>query len=150
MAVSQRGRDERDLVADRAAKDRSGAEVHAVRGDRAFRAARLARVRHGGHLRAEELLKETAQRVAVQPSRVFAHLIPPVAPNRSRWIAAVSWPRSTSRSAARSTKAVGPQTKIRGRCDGAGPTRLSMSASILRAKPDQPAGGSRGDGWFTA
>ena len=33
MAVAQRGRDERDLVADRAAKDRSGAEVHAVRGD---------------------------------------------------------------------------------------------------------------------
>ena len=33
MAVWQRCRDERDLVADRAAKDRSGAEVHAVRGE---------------------------------------------------------------------------------------------------------------------
>ena len=36
MAVWQRGRDECDLVADRAAKDRSGAEVHAVRGDGAI------------------------------------------------------------------------------------------------------------------
>jgi hypothetical protein len=75
IAVWQRCRDERDLVADRAAKDRSGAEVHAVRGDGAFPAARLARVRRAGHLRAEQLLKETAERVAVQPSRVFAHLI---------------------------------------------------------------------------
>jgi hypothetical protein len=66
-----------------------------------------------------------------------------VGPNRSAWIAAVSWPNPTSSSAARSTKAVGPQMKIRGRCDGAGPTWLSMSASTLRAKPDQPAGGSR-------
>src|SRR4051794_41798614 len=77
MAVWQRCRDERDLAADRAAKDRSGAEVEAVRGDGAFRTARLARVRRGGHLRAEQLLKETAPRVPLPPSRVFAHLILP-------------------------------------------------------------------------
>ena len=40
-------------------------------------------------------------------------------------------------------KAVGPHTKIRGRCDAGGPTCRSTSASILRAKPDQPAGGRR-------
>ena len=45
MTVWQRCRDERDLVADRAAKDRSDSEVHAVRGDGTLRAARLARVR---------------------------------------------------------------------------------------------------------
>ena len=61
MAVWQRGRDECDLVADRAAKDRSGAEVHAVCGDGALRAARLARVRRAGHLRAEQFLKQTTQ-----------------------------------------------------------------------------------------
>jgi hypothetical protein len=57
MAVWKRGRNECDLVADRAAQDRSGAEVQAVRGDRALRAARPAPVRRGGHVGAEELVK---------------------------------------------------------------------------------------------
>ena len=64
-------RDKRYLIADRAPENRSSALIHAVRTDWALRTARLAPAQRGGHVRAEQLLKETAQRVAVQPSCVF-------------------------------------------------------------------------------
>ena len=67
----------------------------------------------------------------------------PLGPNRSVRIASAGWPASTSRSAARSTNGVGPQTKTAGDAAGPGPTAASIWASMRRSKPPQPGGCSR-------
>src|SRR3954470_11594851 len=89
--------------------DVAGAE----RVDRAAARAPAARRRQ---LRHQQLRERSRQRVSVQPP-LFAHPVPPVAPKRSVLIRAGSWPSPTRASATASTKPVGPQTKVSGRCE---------------------------------
>ena len=62
---------------------------------------------------------------------------PPVGPNRWVRIVAGSYPSEISRSAVRSTNAVGPQTKLVDGVPERAATVRSISASIRRENPDQ-------------
>src|SRR3954462_1934935 len=127
VAVGKRGDAQRDVAADRAAKHRARARVGAVRADHVAIPARLALAWDGGHLGAEDLDEEPREAVPVEPERLLGHR--PVGPKRSVRIAAGGWPSETRLSAACSTNAVGPQTKMRGFSDAAGPTSASIAAS---------------------
>src|SRR5919197_186579 len=131
VAVGQDRDAQADVAARGAAQDGARPCIVTVRAERVALAARLAHARHGGHVGPEHLDEQPREAVAVEPEGLLGHR--PVGPKRSVRIAAGGWPSDTRLSAACSTNAVGPQTKIFGSAEGVGPTSSSISASTRRS-----------------
>src|SRR5947209_8650569 len=81
------------------------------------------------HFKREDCLQDSSSSITI---KLVFHHASPVGPNRSVLTRAGSYPNVTRLAAAVSTKGVGPQMNVKGRCSGGQATSRNRSVSIRR------------------